>query len=89
MRSSVHDVLPPKVRRSLEKFGADLALARRKRRVTTAMTVVIRCLLEAVIAIVSGRERYRARGPRPGPTRVPLRRMPQRLDHQRPRRARV
>ena len=37
MRSSVHDVLPPKVRRSLEKFGADLALARRKRHVTTAM----------------------------------------------------
>jgi DNA-binding XRE family transcriptional regulator len=37
MRSSVHDVLPPKVRRSLTKFGADLALARRKRHVTTAM----------------------------------------------------
>jgi DNA-binding XRE family transcriptional regulator len=37
MRSSVHDVLPPKVRRSLNKFGADLALARRKRRLTTAM----------------------------------------------------
>jgi DNA-binding XRE family transcriptional regulator len=37
MRSFVHDVLPPKVRRSLTKFGADLALARRKRRVTTAM----------------------------------------------------
>jgi DNA-binding XRE family transcriptional regulator len=37
MRSAVHDVLPPKVRRSLKKFGADLALARRKRRLTTAM----------------------------------------------------
>ena len=37
MRSSVHDVLPMKVRRSLKKFGADLALARRKRRLTTAM----------------------------------------------------
>jgi DNA-binding XRE family transcriptional regulator len=37
MRSSVHDILPPKVRRSLKKFGADLALARRKRHVTTAM----------------------------------------------------
>ncbi|MET0592742.1 MAG: helix-turn-helix transcriptional regulator [Polyangiaceae bacterium] len=37
MRSSVHDILPPKVRRSLKKFGADLALARRKRRLTTAM----------------------------------------------------
>jgi len=37
MRSSVLDVLPPNVRRSLSKLGADLALARRKRRVTTAM----------------------------------------------------
>ncbi len=37
MRSSVHDVLPPKVLRSLKKFGADLALARRKRHLTTAM----------------------------------------------------
>ena len=37
MRSSVHDVLPPKVRRSLKKFGVDLALARRKRHLTTAM----------------------------------------------------
>jgi transcriptional regulator with XRE-family HTH domain len=37
MRSSVHDVLPPTVRRSLKKFGADLALARRKRHLTTAM----------------------------------------------------
>ena len=37
MRSSVYDVLPPMVRRSLTKFGADLALARRKRHVTTEM----------------------------------------------------
>ena len=37
MRSSVHDVLPPKVRRSLTKFGADLSVARRKRHLTTAM----------------------------------------------------
>ena len=37
MRSSVHDVLPPKVRRSLVKFGGDIALARRKRRLTTQM----------------------------------------------------
>ncbi|HEY3820705.1 MAG TPA: helix-turn-helix transcriptional regulator [Polyangiaceae bacterium] len=37
MRSSVHDILPPKLRRSLAKFGSDLALARRKRHVTTAM----------------------------------------------------
>jgi DNA-binding XRE family transcriptional regulator len=37
MRSSVHDILPPKVRRSLTQFGADLSLARRKRRLTAAM----------------------------------------------------
>jgi DNA-binding XRE family transcriptional regulator len=37
MRSSVYDVLPPHVRRSLTKFGADLALARRKRHLTAAM----------------------------------------------------
>jgi DNA-binding XRE family transcriptional regulator len=37
MRSSVYDVLPPRVRRSLTKFGADLALARRKRQLTAAM----------------------------------------------------
>jgi DNA-binding XRE family transcriptional regulator len=37
VRSSVHDILPPKLRRSLAKFGSDLALARRKRHVTTAM----------------------------------------------------
>src|SRR5580658_792472 len=37
MRSAVQDLLPPKVRRSLTKFGADLAMARRKRHLTTAM----------------------------------------------------
>jgi DNA-binding XRE family transcriptional regulator len=37
MRSAVHDLLPPALRRSLKKFGADLALARRKRHLTTAM----------------------------------------------------
>lgn len=37
MRSSVYDVLPPKIRRSLAKFGADISLARRKRRLTVAM----------------------------------------------------
>lgn len=37
MRSSVHDVLPPRLRRSLKKLGADVALARRKRRLTVAM----------------------------------------------------
>jgi transcriptional regulator with XRE-family HTH domain len=37
MRSSLHDLLPPAVRRSLSKFGQDLANARRKRRLTIAM----------------------------------------------------
>jgi transcriptional regulator with XRE-family HTH domain len=37
MRSSLHDLLPPPVRRSLVKFGQDLARARRKRRLTIAM----------------------------------------------------
>jgi transcriptional regulator with XRE-family HTH domain len=37
MRSLVNDVLPPRLRRSLKKFGADIALARRKRRLTTAV----------------------------------------------------
>jgi transcriptional regulator with XRE-family HTH domain len=34
MRSSVSDVLPPAVKRSLTKFGSDLATARRKRGLT-------------------------------------------------------
>lgn len=37
MRSALHDVLPPGLRRSLLKFGADLARARRKRQLTVAM----------------------------------------------------
>ncbi len=37
MRSSLHDLLPPTVRRALAKFGQDLARARRKRRLTIAM----------------------------------------------------
>ena len=37
MRSSMHSVLPPHIRRSLTKFGADIAIARRKRRITVAM----------------------------------------------------
>jgi transcriptional regulator with XRE-family HTH domain len=37
MRSTVFDTLPVKVRRSLTKFGADLALARKKRNLTTRM----------------------------------------------------
>jgi transcriptional regulator with XRE-family HTH domain len=37
MRSTILDTLPPKVRRSLTKFGADIALARKKRNLTTLM----------------------------------------------------
>lgn len=37
MRSAIHDVLPAGVRRSLAKFGHDLAIARRKRHLTVAM----------------------------------------------------
>jgi transcriptional regulator with XRE-family HTH domain len=34
MKSSVSDVLPPAVKRSLDKFGSDLRTARRKRGLT-------------------------------------------------------
>jgi len=37
MRSAIHDVLPATLRRSLSKFGHDLAVARRKRHLTVAM----------------------------------------------------
>ena len=37
MRSSVRDILPSRVSRSLTKFGADVALARKKRRLTVRM----------------------------------------------------
>jgi transcriptional regulator with XRE-family HTH domain len=37
MRSAVLDILPSQVRRSLKKFGVDLSIARRKRRLTTTM----------------------------------------------------
>src|ERR1051326_5487699 len=37
MRSAIHDVLPTALRRSLAKFGHDLAVARRKRHLTVAM----------------------------------------------------
>jgi DNA-binding XRE family transcriptional regulator len=33
----MHDVLPTRLRRSLSKFGHDLAVARRKRHLTVAM----------------------------------------------------
>jgi len=37
MRSALHDLLPSGLRRSLAKFGTDLARARRKRRLTVEM----------------------------------------------------
>ena len=37
MRSAVLDTLPPKLRRTLKKFGTDLGIARRKRRLTVTM----------------------------------------------------
>ena len=37
MRSSVTDMMPPAVRRSLAKFGTDLSIARRKRHLTATM----------------------------------------------------
>lgn len=39
MRSAFHDLLPSSVRRSLAKFGTDVANARRKRRITVEMMV--------------------------------------------------
>ena len=37
MRSTLVDTLPPKVKRTLSKLGADIALARKKRILTTIM----------------------------------------------------
>jgi len=37
MKSSLHNMLPLRVRQSLSKFGADLSIARRKRRLSAAM----------------------------------------------------
>ncbi len=37
MRSRVHDVLPVPVRRALVRLGADVAIARRRRRLSVAM----------------------------------------------------
>lgn len=37
MRSAVTDIMPSRLRRSLVKLGADIALARRKRSLTTVM----------------------------------------------------
>ena len=39
MRSSIHDILPSNIRRSLTKFGVNIATARRKRKLTIAMMV--------------------------------------------------
>jgi len=37
MKSEVNDILPQNVRNSLIKFGCDISIARRKRRLTVAM----------------------------------------------------
>lgn len=37
MRSTAVDTLPPKARRALRKFGADIVVARKKRGLTTLM----------------------------------------------------
>jgi DNA-binding XRE family transcriptional regulator len=37
MRSTVTDILPPKIKRALAKLGADIAVARKRRSLTTAM----------------------------------------------------
>ena len=37
MKSALPDSMPPKVRRSLAKFGGDLAIARKKRHLTVQM----------------------------------------------------
>lgn len=37
MRSAVIDTLPPKVKRALTKLGADIAIARKRRSLTTSM----------------------------------------------------
>ncbi|MGX7877230.1 hypothetical protein ACVDG5_035555 [Mesorhizobium sp. ORM6] len=37
MRSTVTDILPPRVKRALGKLGADIALARKKRSLTVMM----------------------------------------------------
>jgi transcriptional regulator with XRE-family HTH domain len=37
MKSATLDIMPPNLRRSLSKFGADISLARRKRGLTARM----------------------------------------------------
>lgn len=37
MRSTVSDTLPPKIKRTLAKLGADIAVARKRRSLTTSM----------------------------------------------------
>ena len=44
MRSALPDILPPRLRRGLRKFGADIAMARRKRRLTMAMMAERLCI---------------------------------------------
>lgn len=37
MKSAAYEMMPPQLRRALRKFGRDIAVARKKRRLTTAM----------------------------------------------------
>lgn len=47
MRSSVLDILPPKVLRSLKKLGHDLSIARRRRRLSIDMMTERLCISKA------------------------------------------
>jgi len=50
MRSAIHDVLPAGLRRSLTKFGHDIAVARRKRHLTMGMLAERTCLAKSTYA---------------------------------------
>ncbi len=50
MRSAIHDVLPSGLRRSLSKFGHDLAVARRRRHLTVGMMAERTCLAKSTYA---------------------------------------
>ncbi|MER2264619.1 helix-turn-helix domain-containing protein [Methylobacterium oxalidis] len=56
MRSGTVDVMPASVRRSLRKLGGDIALARRKRRLTAEMMMERTGLSKATYARVEAGE---------------------------------
>lgn len=47
MRSAVVDILPLRVRRALAKLGADIALARKRRNLTTLMMAERLCIAKS------------------------------------------